>query len=84
MRKFDNGVRFYTSGTLTVYFPEDDVCCGQCPLCYKDNLDRPRCSYDNHLVYSKETQSAFCPLIMNSNINEPVEKVDKEILGVRV
>lgn len=84
MRKFENGINFYTGATLTVYFPEDDVCCGQCRLCYEDNLKRPRCSYDNHLVYSKEHISDFCPLIFNSNINEPVEKVEDEILGVKV
>lgn len=84
MRRFDSGVSWYTQGTLTVNFPEDDVCCGQCPLCYEDNLKRPRCSFTNALVYSKEHISAFCPLIFDSNINEPVQQVDKEVLGVRV
>lgn len=84
MRRFDSGISYYTSATLTLYFPEDDVCCGQCQLCYEDNLKRPRCSLDNHLVYSKETRSAFCRLVLDANVNEPVEMVDKEVLGVKV
>lgn len=63
MRKFDTGVSYYTTAILSIHFPEDDICCGQCPLCYKDNLDRPRCSYTNQLVYSKETIVEYCPLV---------------------
>ena len=84
MRKFENGVRWYTSGTLTINFPEDDICCGQCQLCYEDNMRRPRCSLDNHLVYSKEHISPFCRLVFDSMVNEPVEQVDKEVMGVKV
>ena len=70
MRKFDNGVSFYTSAQMTIYFPEDDVCCGQCPLCYEDSLKRPRCSFSNQLVYSKEHISAFCPLDFEKEVQK--------------
>lgn len=32
MGRFDKGVSYYTSGTLVVNFPEDDVKCKWCPL----------------------------------------------------
>lgn len=83
MRKFDE-VHWFSSGSLTIYFPEDDICCGHCPLCYEDNMKRPRCSFDNHLVYSKEHISPFCRLVFDRDINEPVEKVEDELLGVKV
>lgn len=31
-KQFENGVRYYTVATVTIYFPEDAVCCRLCPL----------------------------------------------------
>jgi hypothetical protein len=47
-------------------------------------MKRHRCSWDKHIIYNVERISDFCPLILDGNINEPVEQVDKEVLGVRV
>ena len=32
MRNFSKGVSYYTRGTVTISFPEDDICCAHCPL----------------------------------------------------
>lgn len=31
-RQFENGVKWYTRGTVTLHFPEKAVCCANCPL----------------------------------------------------
>lgn len=36
---FEKGVRYYTTGTLAVHFPEDKICCGYCPLAYRLDKD---------------------------------------------
>lgn len=30
--RFDGGVRYYTTGTLEIYFPEDAIACKYCPM----------------------------------------------------
>lgn len=84
MRRFDNGISYYTWANLPNPFPEDYVCCAGCRLSYLDEMKRCRCSWDKHIIFNPEEISDFCPLIFNSNINEPVEKVEDEILGVKV
>jgi hypothetical protein len=32
MRTFSKGVSYYTSFTVDISFPEDDICCYRCPL----------------------------------------------------
>ena len=32
VKNFAKGIKYYTQGTVTVSFPEDDVCCMHCPL----------------------------------------------------
>ena len=32
MKDFSRGVSYYTKGTITIGFPEDDVCCRWCPM----------------------------------------------------
>ena len=67
MKTFENGVSFYTKGqaTVTVYFPENDVCCFHCSQRYKDSTDRQMCR-----LMSKELYNVYgfihedCPLIM--------------------
>lgn len=84
MRRFDSGISYYTWAKLPMPFPEDYVCCEGCRLCYADEMKRHRCSWDKHIIYNVERISDFCPLILDGNINEPVQQVDKEVLGVRV
>ncbi len=62
MGRFDNGINYYTSAILNIHFPEDDVRCGQCPLCYEDSLHRAKCRLTGELVYSLQSISDFCPL----------------------
>ena len=39
-KTFNNGVGFYTEATMTVNFPEDDICCHWCPLLDREFADR--------------------------------------------
>ena len=32
MKNFAKGVRYDTHATVTITFPEDDICCARCPL----------------------------------------------------
>ena len=32
MRDCSRGVSYYTRGTVSICFPEDDICCSRCPL----------------------------------------------------
>lgn len=38
MKPFENGVGWYTSATLELHFPQDDVCCAQCPFCKPETI----------------------------------------------
>lgn len=32
MKEFSRGVGYYTEATVSVFFPEDDICCYRCPM----------------------------------------------------
>lgn len=40
MKDFKNGVSFYTPASVTIMFPEDDICCHHCPLLDREFSDR--------------------------------------------
>jgi len=65
MKKFRNGVSFYTTGTvnLKIGFPEDEVFCLHCWLCYQDSIGRHMCRLMNREVYfSHSGIHEDCPL----------------------
>ena len=44
MKAYKNGVEYYTTGTIEIHFPEDDVCCMNCPLMAKESgMERMYC-----------------------------------------
>ena len=62
-----NGVSYYTDAelTMTIHFPEDRICCRNCPLCVKDpdNYGRFIC-FDTReiLIYPDVTVGGNCKL----------------------
>lgn len=64
MRQFHNGVSFYTTATVEIGFPEDDVCCHWCPFLAHDyKLDREICKKTGEiLVAPRDHIGHYCPL----------------------
>lgn len=62
MGRFSNGVKYYTKATLDVYFPEDMVCCAECPLLKIKQTGHPACAWNNVLIYATDTRGDHCPL----------------------
>ena len=64
MKSFDKGVSYYTTATVQIGFPEDDVCCHWCPFLASDyKLDRERCNKTGEiLIAPKHTIGYYCPL----------------------
>lgn len=64
--KFDGGVRYYTPGiaTLTLFFPESDMCCQNCRLLCNDyGLKRARCAYTGEIIADPEYMlGKDCPI----------------------
>lgn len=71
MKDFSRGVSFYTTGTVGIGFPEDDVCCYWCPLMTTDyGSKRERCSKTGEILLSpKHTIGFQCPIIFESKEN---------------
>lgn len=60
---FEKGVRYYTTGMLSVHFPEDKVCCGYCPLAYRLDRDTSKCPFTGRLnVTPMMSVQEGCPL----------------------
>ena len=72
--RFDNGVRFYTTGELrlNVSFPENEVSCQWCPfLEYDRGLDRYSCSLTNRTLYSRFFIPEECPIEFPHKVEDP-------------
>lgn len=69
---FDKGVSYYTEGKaeISIYFPENDVCCVWCPFCRSEaELRRFWCRLTNHMVYNPNYAELpdFCPITISNN-----------------
>lgn len=72
MKEFRNGVRYYTSSTVDISFPEDDVCCYRCPLMgteYKPNREYCRRTGE-YLPSPMHTIGFDCPLKFENKEND--------------
>ncbi len=68
---FEKGVRYYTTGTLAVHFPEDKVCCGYCPLAYRLDRDTSKCPFTGQLNFTPALSvQEGCPLKFEGGENE--------------
>ena len=64
MRSFSRGVSYYTTGTVEIGFPEDDVCCYRCPMMgSEDKTHREYCKRTGeYLPAPKDIIGTFCPI----------------------
>lgn len=68
MKQFRNGVDYYTSGTVGIHFPEDDLCCAWCPLMTSDVTKRERCGMTGEILLApKDTIGIHCPINFKEN-----------------
>jgi hypothetical protein len=75
MKVFKNGVSYYTTSTVEISFPEDDVCCYRCPLMGFDynRADREYCKKTGEfLPAARHTIGFNCPLNFVNKENEDV------------
>lgn len=65
MKNFKDGVQYSTKGTITVCFPEDDLCCHWClMLGLESKMDRFYCKMTGELLKSpKEYIGEHCPIV---------------------
>lgn len=70
MKQFHNGVSFYTKATVSIGFPEDDVCCQWCPLMTRDPNLRDVCGKTGEILLApKHTIGMDCPLKFENKEN---------------
>lgn len=64
MKKFPNGVSYYTKATVDIGFPEDDVCCYRCPLMGVETMsNREYCRRTGeYLPAPRDIVGLNCPL----------------------
>lgn len=64
MRDFKGGVKWYTKSTVTIGFPEDDVCCYHCPLLSSEyKPDREYCKLTGeYILASRYMVGNRCPI----------------------
>ena len=63
MKQFKNGVEYYTSGSISIHFPEDDKVCVWCPLMTSDVTKRERCGMTGEILLApKDAVGMMCPI----------------------
>lgn len=60
MSAIKNQVTYYTKGTVTIAFPEDDVRCRLCPLL--ETYARPQCRMTGEYLAEGYLIGGMCPL----------------------
>lgn len=71
MKDFRNGISYYTQGTVTINFPEDDICCQHCHLMGVElKSDRRYCRRTGeYLPGYLATIGLDCPIKFGGNDN---------------
>ena len=62
MKKFPNGVSYYTKATVEIGFPEDQVCCAYCPML--ETYARNQCRRTGEYLMDTRGIGYYCPLIL--------------------
>lgn len=67
MAAASNGVSRYAAATVTIYFPEDKVCCAMCPL--METYARKQCRRTGFYIADDRTIEPSCPLYFKESID---------------
>ena len=72
MKNFSKGVSYYTGATVSLVFPEDDLCCYRCPLMGIElKVDREYCMMTGeYLVAPRELVGSRCPPVLDQEEEE--------------
>lgn len=72
MKDFRTGVSWYTTGSLPVTFPEDDLCCWHCPLMgMESRSDRHYCRRTGeYLPAPRDILGTCCPIEFDKKEDE--------------
>jgi len=72
MRSFSKGVGYYTTFTVDICFPEDDICCYRCPLMgVETKSNREYCRRSGEYLPAPRDIIGFeCPLKLKEENNE--------------
>lgn len=72
MKNFSKGVSYYTGATVSLVFPEDDLCCYRCPLMGIElKVDREYCKMTGeYLVSPRDLVGYKCPLVFDQEEEE--------------
>ena len=69
--KRPDGVSWYLTATMNVYFPEGDVCCQNCPM-FTDRRgqEKGRCFMTNRLIFVPNAEGLpdGCPLTVTGEV----------------
>jgi hypothetical protein len=60
MNGFRSGVKYYTKATVEVFFPENKICCGFCPML--ETYARNQCRRTGEYLVDTRTIGYSCPL----------------------
>lgn len=63
-----NGVAYYTTMTVDIFFPEDKVCCRYCPLL--ETYSRDQCRRTGEYIFDRNTTGYDCKLKPRGEMNE--------------
>jgi hypothetical protein len=68
VKNFSKGVSYYTGATVSLVFPEDDLCCYRCPLMGIElKVDREYCKMTSEiLVAPRDLVGNRCPLVFHT------------------
>jgi hypothetical protein len=72
MKNVSKGVTYYTHGTVTIPFPEDDLCCMWCPLMGMElKANREYCKATGELLLApREYVGSKCPMVFEMEEND--------------
>ena len=72
MKAFKSGVSYYTTGTIEIHFPEEDVCCWHCPLLGKESgTGREYCKRTGYYLPAyTEDIDMNCPIKFTKESND--------------
>lgn len=63
----------YTETSVSIFFPDDNICCDLCPL--METYARKQCRRTGEYIFDSRTTGYYCPLKINEkgeNNNESI------------
>lgn len=62
-KQFENGVKWYTRGFVTISFPEKAVCCRYCPCVKSVSAGvQHQCCLNGNILYNLDNLGERCPI----------------------